>query len=79
LYNCKLSGAAGKAIGAALLTNQTLQKLMYGALLCFFDRPFFYTPSRQKNLLTFYISFPFFPSFLQLGILQPVWSHQRSN
>jgi len=40
LVNCNLSGAAGEAIGAALLTNKTLQNLKYGALLSVFDRLF---------------------------------------
>jgi hypothetical protein len=31
LYDCRLSGAAGEAIGAALLTNKSLQNLKYGA------------------------------------------------
>jgi hypothetical protein len=63
LRNCKLSGAAGGAIGAALLTNKTLTDLKYGARS--FAYLFFCTASVQnKNVLTYYIS----PSLLHCSL-----------
>jgi hypothetical protein len=140
LDGCNLSGAAGEAIGAALLTNKTLTDLKhgarsfaylffctgsvqnkklayfsqfpslllcslsdndeiteaawikiaegvaasksltdlkYGALLSVFERLFFCTARCRTKTCLLFIFLP--PSFLQLGSLQPVWGHQRSN
>jgi hypothetical protein len=61
LLQCNLSGAAGEAIGAALLTNKSLQKLEYGARsLRFAYFIFMHRLGAEQKLLTFYISPPFF-------------------
>ena len=60
MRNCNLSGAAGEAIGAALLTNKTLTDLKYGAR--YFAYLFFCTASVQNKTLCLLITFlpPFF-------------------
>ena len=68
LDGCDLSGAAGEAIGAALLTNKTLTDLKYGALLSVL-LPYFSAPPLSRTKICLLFTFlP--PSLLQLVLQQ---------
>jgi hypothetical protein len=79
LRRCGLSGAAGEAIGAALLTNKSLQNLEYGARsLRFAYFIFLHRLGAEQKLLTFYISPPLFIAAWQETTRSPKQRGSRS-
>jgi hypothetical protein len=78
-WNDEITEAAWIKIAEGVAASESLQNLEHGARSLRFASLFFCTASVQNKTLCLLFYIFSLLSSLQLGRLQPVWSHQRSN